>query len=137
MYNENAEQSDNMGLKENQYSIENLNENHDKDNVEYTKGNSSTTSDGPKDNEINTNPGTSTSFTMADPKACNPYKKSKASAQHGILHAIPQGSTSTNKSSRSGDIYKSIVLKKGQLRPQIHRYTPWIKIISSKSEEDE
>jgi hypothetical protein len=64
----------------------------------------------------------------------NPYLKQKTSLQRGILHTVPQ---EKNKSTQKGSIDKQITLKKGMLRPHTHRYTLRIKIISSKSEEDE
>ena len=71
------------------------------------------------------------------PVLCNPYKRNKPRPQQGILHAIPQGPPSHKHQSSAGSIDKQIILKKGMLRPHIHRYTLRIKIISSKSEEDE
>ena len=66
----------------------------------------------------------------------NPYLKTK-NDKEGIIHAIPQGAGKLRNSTPAGSIDKQIVLKKGMLRPHIHRYTLRIKIISSKSEGDE
>ncbi len=74
---------------------------------------------------------------IAGPGTSNPYQRNKSRSQQGILHAIPQGSIPNKPQSSAGSIDKQIILKKGMLRPHIHRYTLQIKIISSKSEEDE
>jgi hypothetical protein len=67
----------------------------------------------------------------------NPYQPSRKN-QDGILYAVPQRQSSANNSNtRDGSIDKPIELKKGMLRQHIHRYMLRIKIISSKSEEDE
>jgi hypothetical protein len=66
----------------------------------------------------------------------NPYTRPQKSSQ-GILHAIPQRSPLVQNIKPQGSIDKPISLKKGMLQPHIHRYTLRIKIISSKSEEDE
>jgi hypothetical protein len=66
----------------------------------------------------------------------NPYARSQRSSQ-GILHAIPQRPPRQDHKTSPRSIDKQISLKKGMLRPHIHRYTLRIKIISSRSEEDE
>jgi hypothetical protein len=70
-------------------------------------------------------------------KGMNPYTKAKQPQNQGILHAIPQWVPNTKKATPSGSIDKQITLKKGMLRPHIHRYTLCIKIIKSKSEEED
>jgi hypothetical protein len=60
----------------------------------------------------------------------NPYQKSNL--KQSSSHQAPSTLRPT-----SGSVDKSIALKKGMLRPHIHRYTLRIKIISTKSEEDE
>lgn len=70
-------------------------------------------------------------------KIRNPYLKTKKITEQGILHAIPQQLTNMKKSTPSGSIDKQITLKNGMLRPHIQRYTLCIKIIKSKSEEEE
>jgi hypothetical protein len=66
----------------------------------------------------------------------NPYTRSQKSPQ-GTLHAIPQRTPKEQFTKASGSIDKPISLKRGTLCPHIHRYTLRIKIISSRSEEDE
>jgi hypothetical protein len=66
----------------------------------------------------------------------NPYQRTKSSSS-GILHAVPQHPSSVHTPATHGNLDKTIQLKKSTLRPHIHRYTLRIKIISSKSEEDE
>jgi hypothetical protein len=89
-------------------------------------------------NTISEEPSAATSNSSEHQKARiavnNPYQKRKSNPQ-GVLHAIPQGQTTSQKV--PGSIDKHITLKKGILRPHIHRYTLRIKIISSKNEEDE
>jgi hypothetical protein len=70
-------------------------------------------------------------------KINNPYLKSKKSQQHGILHARPQLQGNSKPVRHPGSVDKQINLKKGMIRPHIHRYTLRIKIIKSKSEEEE
>ncbi len=70
-------------------------------------------------------------------KIRNPYLKTKKMMEQGILHVIPQQLTNMKKSAPSGSIDKQITLKNGMLRPHIQRYTLCIKIIKSKSEEEE
>ncbi len=93
-----------------------------------------------KKNSIS-NPNSEKSKTPHQPqrgtKMSNPYLKSRKPTEQGILHAIPQRINNTKKSSPSGSLDKEITLKKGMLRPHIHRYTLRIKIIKSKSEEEE
>ncbi len=48
-----------------------------------------------------------------------------------------QHQTNPKPSTHAGSFDKGIELKKGVLRPHIHRYTLRIKIISSKTEEEE
>jgi hypothetical protein len=67
----------------------------------------------------------------------NPYQRPRRN-QEGILHAVPPGNSPSSRSnSRPGSIDKPIDLKKGMIRQHTHRYTLRIKIISSKSEEEE
>jgi hypothetical protein len=70
-------------------------------------------------------------------KSKNPYTKAKVPQTQGILHALPQRASNTKKATPAGSIDKQISLKKGMLRPHIHRYTLRIKIIKSKTEEEE
>jgi hypothetical protein len=57
--------------------------------------------------------------------------------QHGRLYAVPQCSSNNTSTKPPGSIDKQITLKMGMLRPHIHCYTLRIKIIKSRSEEDE
>ncbi len=67
----------------------------------------------------------------------NPYNRPKKSGPQGVLHAIPQRAPISKQAVSPGSIDKQISLKNGMLCPHIHRYTLRIKVISSKSEEDE
>ncbi len=66
----------------------------------------------------------------------NPYQRSKRPTKENT-QVTPQRTVSSSTSRDKGSIDKPITLKKGMLCNHIHRYTLLIKIISSKSEEEE
>lgn len=102
--NEVMNQNSNRAQTEDQQSAESTTGNSVNGNPVHFADNTSTNQEcSNKDNE---------SSTKADPGPRNPYKKSQSSSQHGILHATPQGTTISNKPSRSGGIDKQIMLKK-------------------------
>jgi hypothetical protein len=70
-------------------------------------------------------------------KINNPYSKSNSKPKQGILHARQQKQVNNHPKSPMGSNDKQIILKKGVIHPHVHRYTLRIKIIKSKSEEDE
>jgi hypothetical protein len=77
-----------------------------------------TSTAGSSNGEVNNNVLSVPTLTRKpDPRTRNPYDKTRSS--QGILHAVPQGKA-TSTSSKSGDIDKQIMLKKGMLRPHIH-----------------
>jgi hypothetical protein len=69
-------------------------------------------------------------------KITNPYQKAKK-VTRSLTQDKPARPSSMKHSTTPGLIDKQIALKKGMLRNHMHRYTLRIKIISSKSEEDE
>jgi hypothetical protein len=66
----------------------------------------------------------------------DPYQRSKRPTKENT-QVTPQRTISSSTSRDKGSIDKLIMLKKGMLHNHIHRYTLCIKIISSKSEEEE
>jgi hypothetical protein len=82
--------------------------------------------------------GASNNSNDANTSQCplNPYQRSKHPTKENTQDT-PQRTSSSNTSRAKSSIDKPIILKKGMLRNHIHCYTLRIKIISSKSEEEE